>query len=146
MVAAKHLTAREQDRLVQRRWPTFSTLCRSRSSASWRGTVRPLCLRYTVNVRLDVLPQSGDWLPTVVVIDPLLRGRPKKPSEPIPHIYPNPDPRYAKLPFLCLYDPRAQEWHGGMAVSKTIIPWTVEWLACYEGWLATGEWAGGGVH
>ena len=28
----------------------------------------------------------------------------------------------------------------------TIVPWTIDWLACYEGWLATGEWAGGGIH
>lgn len=113
---------------------------------SWQGEVRPLSRTYTVHVGLHLRPESADWLPLVVVLDPFLRHRPEDPGEPIPHIYPNPDPRCAKLPFLCLYDPRAPEWHGGMAVAKTIIPWMVEWLACYEGWLATGTWAGGGVH
>ena len=131
---------------MQRRWPTFSTLSRNRSSVSWQGEVRPLSRAYTVHVGLQRRSDAADWLPLVVVLDPLLRRRPEEPGEPIPHIYPNPDSRHAKLPFLCLYDPRAGEWHGGMAVAKTIIPWTVEWLACYEGWLATGTWTGGGVH
>ena len=50
------------------------------------------------------------------------------------------------MPFLCLYDPDAGEWHPGMSIARTIIPWTIDWLACYEGWLATGEWTGGGHH
>ena len=110
---------------MQRRWPTFRTLSRSRSSVNWQGEVRPLCRTYTVHVGLHLRSKLG-WLPLVVVLDPLLRHRPEEPGEPIPHIYPNPDPQYAKLPSLCLYDPRAEEWHGGMAVAKTIIPWTVE--------------------
>ena len=31
-------------------------------------------------------------------------------------------------------------------VARIIVPWTIDWLACYEGWLATGEWTGGGRH
>ncbi|MYD87819.1 MAG: hypothetical protein F4018_15215 [Acidobacteria bacterium] len=29
--------------------------------------------------------------------------------------------------------------------SGRIVPWTSEWLACYEIWLATGKWLGGGT-
>ena len=145
-MAVKRLTAREQDRLVQRRWPTFQTLNRRRTAAHWQGELRPLCGAYKVGVGLLLGSDAAGCVPFVVVLDPLLKHRPEEPNEPIPHIYPNADPGHARLPFLCLYDPRAHEWHGGMAVAKTIIPWTVEWLACYEGWLATGEWAGGGVH
>jgi len=31
-----------------------------------------------------------------------------------------------------------------MLIADTTVPWTAEWLANYEVWLATGEWHGGG--
>jgi len=31
-----------------------------------------------------------------------------------------------------------------MYIADTIVPWTVEWLAAYEGWRATGTWYAGG--
>lgn len=45
---------------------------------------------------------------------------------------------------ICLY--RYREFSSKEFLSKTIIPWTVEWLYFYEIWLATGEWCGGGDH
>jgi hypothetical protein len=36
------------------------------------------------------------------------------------------------------------EWTVGMSIANTIVPWTSEWLAHYEIWLATGDWQGGG--
>lgn len=143
----KCLTTREQDRLVRQHWPSFSTLKQSRSLAAWEGTLRPLCKTYRIQVMLqrpDKLAEN--CLPLVVVLDPLLRRRPSAPEQPIPHIYLNPNPRCQDFPVLCLYYPPRGEWHGGKAVGKTIIPWTSEWLICYEGWLATGEWMGGGIH
>ena len=32
-----------------------------------------------------------------------------------------------------------------MYIADTIVPWTAEWLAHYEIWLATDDWRGGGV-
>ena len=80
----------------------------------------------------------------VIVVNPLLRLRARNQGDPIPHHYLNRvDPH---RPILCLYDPDAEEWCATDLVAETIIPWTVDWLACYEGWLATGRWAGGGRH
>ncbi len=31
-------------------------------------------------------------------------------------------------------------------ISRTIIPWAIEWLYYYEIWCVTGEWQGGGAH
>lgn len=45
---------------------------------------------------------------------------------------------------ICLY--RYREFTTYKFISKTIVPWTVEWLYFYELWLATGEWYGGGEH
>lgn len=33
-----------------------------------------------------------------------------------------------------------------MHLSQTIVPWSADWLACYELWLMTGRWTGGGRH
>lgn len=56
----------------------------------------------------------------------------------LPHVY--------LLNTLCLYY-GSREWNGSMLIANTLVPWTAEWLAYYEVWLATGgEWLGSGVH
>lgn len=47
---------------------------------------------------------------------------------------------------LCLFMPGDGEWHAGLWLSETIVPWTVEWLRYYELWLVNGVWHGGGEH
>jgi hypothetical protein len=47
---------------------------------------------------------------------------------------------------LCLFDPEAEEWSHDDLIAFTTIPWAADWLACYEGWLASGRWYGGGRH
>lgn len=59
----------------------------------------------------------------------------------IPHVY---DRRHPVR--LCLFLPGSGEWHRGLALADTIVPWAVEWLFHYEIWLSTGEWQGGGEH
>lgn len=46
----------------------------------------------------------------------------------------------------CLYWPRTAEWDGSMLLAEVVVPWTSEWLAHYEIWLATGKWHGRGIH
>ena len=137
-----------QAQLMQRNWPTFRVLQRDRRCVCWEGVLRPLSQTYTVQVFLYQSQNRRDSahmpMPLVTVTNPLLRNQSEDPSDPIPHHYPNRD--RPELPFLCLYDPHAREWHPGLSVARTIIPWTIDWLACYEGWLATGEWTGGGRH
>jgi hypothetical protein len=31
-------------------------------------------------------------------------------------------------------------------IADSIVPWAAEWLLFYEGWHATGEWFGPGLH
>ena len=33
-----------------------------------------------------------------------------------------------------------------MTIASTTVPWALDWLACYELWLMTGRWTGGGRH
>lgn len=75
--------------------------------------------------------------PNVYVIKPKLDLFPKATS--LPHVY------STEEQWLCLYYRRTKEWKSNMLLSKTVIPWTHEWLYFYELWLATGKWLGGGI-
>ena len=33
-----------------------------------------------------------------------------------------------------------------MTLASTTVLWALDWLACYELWLMTGRWTGGGRH
>ncbi|KAA0093639.1 hypothetical protein CIW49_26690 [Mycolicibacterium sp. P1-18] len=79
--------------------------------------------------------QYRHWKPPRVhVVEPTLALHPGETG--LPHVYPGDR--------LCLYYPG--EWQHTMLLSRTILPWTAEWLLHYEIWLATGEWTGGGYH
>ena len=143
------LTIQEQVQLMRRVWPTFQVLCQTNWLVGWKGNLRPINQSYAVRIlyclgcnfpRVRVCP----YCPRVTVLAPPLRRRATTPQEPIPHHYPN--SVCPERPFLCLYDPDADEWNPGLAIADTTVPWTIDWLACYEGWLTTGEWTGGGRH
>ena len=142
------LSTWKQVDIMRKQWPTFKVIHRTHWWVRWEGTLRPLSQTYTVNVFLqrhqNRKKSEYPRVPQVTVVAPLLRQRSESPAELIPHHYPNPD--HPELPILCLYDPAATEWQPGLSVARTIIPWTIDWLASYEGWLATGEWTGGGRH
>ena len=143
------LSIADQIALMRRDWPEFRVLVQTSWLVIWEGRLRPLqqayCVRmvYCVGCELE-LAEIEPILPAVTVVDPVLARRPGRPDEPIPHHYPN-DARPDR-PILCLYDPREREWYPGDAIAATNVPWALGWLACYEGWRATGEWTGGGRH
>ena len=144
------LSIRAQIERMCRAWPDFRVLGATDWYVNWEGSLKPLGMRYTVRVsmcfdkRLSNAVVILGHVPRVTVVDPLLRRRPEEPEEPIPHIYPN--RLHTERPILCLYLPGTGEWGYRDAVADTTIPWAIDWLACYEGWAATGEWTGGGVH
>lgn len=76
--------------------------------------------------------------PAVTVLDPdlstLAGGRR------IPHVYSETPMR------LCLYLPKARQWHRGLRLDETVVPWTYLWLDYFEEWLWSNEWKGGGIH
>lgn len=112
--------------------PQFAATIRQ-GTALWRGDVNPtpLSATYTVEVRYE----RGSS-PRISVISPSLDA--DKNGKRIPHTY--------RENYLCLYFPPAREWHAGKFIAETIVPWISLWLFYYEGWLATGEWFGGGIH
>lgn len=57
----------------------------------------------------------------------------------LPHVYSTSKQR------LCLYFPDGTEWHGGILLTDSVVPWISEWVFFYQLWLVTGDWLGGGI-
>ena len=97
----------------------------------WTGSIRPTALSelYSVSIRLRL-----GWCPEARVLRPQLR--PRDGVDNLPHVYGDGS--------LCLHFDG--EWHSGMFIAETTLPWMCLWLYFYEIWHATGHWLGGGTH
>ncbi len=93
----------------------------------WTVPMRPTPLSRSYRVQIVYGPRGH---PQVRVLDKLATREGRS----LPHVYSDGT--------LCLYE--RDEWKPTMAIADTIVPWTAEWLAHYEIWLATGDWYGGG--
>ena len=117
---------------------------------TWAGPVRPLHAVHTIRVEYVRRYWLGDieiingYIPQVTVMEPALTLEHPRTGKAVPHVYWRED--CPERSTLCLYDPAASQWSPDELIADTIVPWACDWLACYEGWLATGEWTGGGRH
>jgi hypothetical protein len=135
---------------MQRHWPGFALAEETLDKAVWFGSLAGLERMYRLMIEYG-LPTRATAdemcrrLPLVRVLSPRLDLRFDAPEEaPLPHVYfTEPD---LTLSPLCLFDVEAGEWTHDDLIALTTIPWAADWLACYEGWLATGRWFGGGRH
>lgn len=157
-------TMSEQQSAMRDRWPGFRCIILSDGGMRWAGELRPLSQSYAVSIRFGPpLPSAlemhihltvtggvpkGDMhrmFPVVQVVRPQLHvPQARSAISGFPHVYRN--PRNAAASPLCLFDPRRGEWTYSDLIAHTTVPWTADWLCCYEGWLATGHWLGGGSH
>lgn len=129
-------TIDEQIAAMRSDWPLFRARKVDRYSAVWAGDVKPQFASYRFEIRYEI----GDF-PEVRILSPELVQIPENRDGPLPHVYgPLSDPT------LCLFDPATDEWDGSMLVSRTTIPWSIDWITFYEFWLMTGVWSGGGRH
>jgi hypothetical protein len=135
---ARPLTINEQLAGMKSIWPRLRprNVNRAQQAARWVGRVRPQYEWHELDLRY-----AWGAMPEVRVTDPPLVRLPGNEEGQLPHVYPPLDD-----PTLCLFDPRAHEWDTSMLLAKTIVPWALDWLACYEHWLMTGTWSGGGRH
>jgi hypothetical protein len=128
----RRFTLDEQVHRMSLAWPSFRLVKRRRQvEALWIGALQPtpLSVGYTVTVRI-----RPDWCPEVRVLEPGLR--PRDGVDKLPHVYGDGS--------LCLHF--YGDWHPGMFVAETTLPWVSVWLYFYEVWHATGLWLGGGTH
>ena len=132
------LSIDQQCAAMKASWPSFAVrdVNRALQRARWVGSVTPQFSRFTLEVRYRV----GYW-PQTRILHPELVRMPENPEGQLPHVYPPADD-----PRLCLFDPVSGEWKGSMTIARTIVPWAIDWIACYELWLMTGRWTGGGRH
>jgi hypothetical protein len=95
-------------------------------NAAWYGTLRPDDNSPEYRMKLEY--RSGKS-PKVWVLSPEIHDK-------APHRY--------RDRSLCLYYPRHEEWHSGLFLADTIVPWAAEWLFYYEVWLEDpkGRWFG----
>jgi hypothetical protein len=119
-------------------WPSLSVVL-GRGGLTAEGELQPTPIssvyRVSITYRLGRNPEA-------FVHAPALARRPERPDEPVPHVDPwdgSPEGH------PCLFRPWGNEWHAGKAISRTVVPWFLTWLANYEVWHATGKWMGGGV-
>ncbi len=143
------LSIAEQDHEIRRLYPGFQLLGDVGLWAVWEGTLTPVRRAYTV--RMTYFPrlffpefQIANLRISITVEDPVIGLDPRGTGELPPHIYPNIS--RPEFPQLCLFDPATDQWDGDKLIAETILPWTARWLFFFEGWMATGEWFGGGRH
>lgn len=128
-------------------WPELTLVGRDAEIAAWEGPVRPLLQTYRIGIfyRAPMLVENLDprrLQPRVSILAPALRPRPGDSEGRLPHVYYGPDGEVT----LCLLDPEAGDWSPADLIAETTVPWTIEWLAAYEGWRATGKWTASGRH
>ncbi|TDR45690.1 hypothetical protein DFR29_104118 [Tahibacter aquaticus] len=142
------MSMENQIRRMLQLYPGFEIRLNGGWHVVWEGSLKPFAKTYRVQIALTL----KDWIddmpvrslyPQVWLMNPTLEiVSEQAPDVLVPHIYLNTSD--ARRSTLCLFDPAQREWTRSMAIAETTIPWTIDWLASYEGWLATGEWTGGG--
>jgi hypothetical protein len=150
-MAAQVKTVRQQVAAMKRLWPRFDVADVAADRATWFGPLAGLELQYRIMIQFGLpLPRGSEqerWrrFPIVRVLTPALEPNwDGREEAPLPHVYFElPD---ISLSPLCLFDPRQREWSHDDLIAETTVRWAADWLACYEGWQATGRWTGGGRH
>ena len=89
----------------------------------WIGTLQPTTSSPTYSLRIIYRMKKS---PKVFVISPQILHN--------PHQYPDKS--------LCLHFPPDRSWFFNSMIAETVIPWSAEWLLCYEYWIETGIWPG----
>ncbi|WP_325347023.1 hypothetical protein [Xylophilus sp.] len=136
------LSIREQNAELRLDWPKFRTVLfePGRQRVIWRGEVWPGINRYKIEIEYSM--ERVIMGPKVRVVSPSLTRLPGNPEGSLPHVY-----ERDTDPYLCLFDPRGREWTGsGCRFQKRLFLGRLIGLVCYEGWLLTGAWHGGGRH
>ena len=117
-----YLTIEKQIAAMKADWPRFvaRSVNRSAQRAKWVGDVKPQFSRFTLEVRYTV----GKF-PETRILNPELARLPENLEGSLPHVYPPADD-----PQLCLFDPDEGQWSPAMLISRSILPWAIDWICC----------------
>ena len=118
---------------MKRKFPHFEVSFLQKNGLKVTGDIQPTARSNKYFFELKYyLPVA---IPKVKILHPQLE---KKNNENIPHMYHG--------DFLCLYQPKYNEFEANKYLSEHLIDWVSLWLYYYETWHITGEWLGGGEH
>jgi hypothetical protein len=149
-MARTYKTLTEQVQAMRRHWPEFEAARALGGGTAWFGPLVGLGRTYRVMIEYGPVPPPPEapflaQIPLVRVLNPRLEPRWDAQDEvPLPHVFFEKED--ITLSPLCLFDPDNGQWSPADLIAEKIVPWAVDWLVCYEGWLATGRWHGGGRH
>lgn len=143
------LSVKDEIAIMRRRWPEFRVTGSCRYVVTWQGVLRPLRGAYEVRILYGPRFWIGDYritnrAPRIELVSPAMVLHHPRTGERVPHVFDTPVGPIS--PLLCVFDSLAGDWEPGMPIADTIVPWVNDWLGCYELWLATGKWTGGGRH
>lgn len=123
-----------QGKILKRDFPNSELILSKEEFFIWTGAITPTIISDSYKVKIVY---GKNTRLSVYVIEPKPLSLAENEKR-LPHVYSHKEQR------LCLYYPR--EWLGKELITKTILPWTSEWLFHYECWVITGEWRGKGIH
>lgn len=128
----RELTQSQQLLWMQSRYPELRARVQRQRSIVWEGPWTPDDLggRYLIRVSY-----KQGFRPRIAIVEPPLRLAPG--HDKLPHTY-------GGQTDICVHRP--EEWHKGLLIADTIMPWISQWLYFYEIWAVTGKWIGKGTH
>jgi hypothetical protein len=126
------LTQAQQLLFMRWKFPQLIASVRRQRSIVWEGPWRPSELGDVYTVRISY---TQGLRPRIAVVQPTLALAAGKKE--LPHIYSGQED-------ICIHRP--EEWHKGMVIADTIMPWLSQWLYFFEIWAITGKWFGKGTH
>ena len=100
-------------------------------------SVYTIRLQYVRRYWLGEMEITNGYIPEVTLLDPALQLEHPRTGEFVPHVYWRED--NARAIHTLLLRPGSHQWSSDDFMADTIVPWACDWLACYEGWLATGN-------
>lgn len=107
----------------------------TRGQLFWKAKVKPTPLSREYNIEMYYRIEK---LPKIYIVGD---GLSKLDDPNFPHHYwIDQDNKRVEI---CLF---RYDFSSDMLLSKTVVPWAIEWLYYYEIWLYTGVWNGGGEH
>ncbi len=128
----KPLSLLQQEINLNQRFPGSQVIRFRNEYLIWTYNLlpKPLSQTYTIQLHYDQIEGIK-----VFVVKPMPLPLAKRKKN-LPHVY------STKAQLLCLFYPDGKEWNESMLYTRTIIPWTCEWLCHYEIWVGTGVWHG----
>lgn len=128
----QELTQAQQLYFMKSKFPQLTAKVERQRSIIWQGPWGASDVGGQYLIRVSY---KQGLRPRIAIIEPTLRLA--SGLKELPHTYEGQSD-------ICIHRP--EEWHKGLVIADTIMPWISQWLYFYEIWSVTGKWFGKGTH